>query len=284
MPNRTQSAGTLFVVATPIGNLSDMSERAREVLGTVELIAAEDTRHTSQMLTRFGIDTPLMSLHEHNEESRTSQLIVRLVSGENIALVSDAGTPLVSDPGFALVRSAIESKLRVVSVPGPCAAIAALTVSGLPTDRFVFEGFLPAKAAQRRERLIALSRDWRTLVVYEAPHRLVATLTDMAAVFAARRIAVARELTKQFETMYYGTATELAEQAQSDVNMTRGELVIVVAGAKEQASTATNVDEVLSVLISELSPAQAAKLAARLTGAKRDALYRRALELNGTKS
>jgi 16S rRNA (cytidine1402-2'-O)-methyltransferase len=285
MSARTQSvgplfAGTLYVVATPIGNLSDISGRARDVLASVTVIAAEDTRHTGNLLRTLGIATPLLSLHEHNEAQRAAQLISRLQAGENIALVSDAGTPLISDPGFDVVRTALAQGISVVPIPGACAAIAALSVAGLPTDRFAFEGFLPAKEKQRRERLMALSRDARTLVFYEAPHRLNATLQDIAATFGAqRRVAVARELTKQFETLYQGSAQELATRSKGDADMNRGEIVIVVAGADEQAPVMPEAEQVLRVLLAELTPAQAAKLTARLTNGKRDDLYRRAVEL-----
>jgi 16S rRNA (cytidine1402-2'-O)-methyltransferase len=286
MSTRAQSAGplnagTLFVVATPIGNLSDISDRARKVLAEVAAIAAEDTRHTGNLLKTLGVTTPLVSLHEHNEAQRATQLITRMRAGESIALVSDAGTPLISDPGFDLVRASIAAGIRVISVPGACAVIAALSIAGLPTDRFAFEGFLPTKAKQRRDRLASLNSDPRTLVFYEAPHRVGAALMDIAATFGAqRRVVVARELTKQFETLYYGTAQELADRAADDSDMQRGEIVIAVAGADEQSPSVMEADHVLRVLLAELAPAQAAKLAARLTDGKRDELYRRAVELS----
>ena len=195
------AAGTLYVVATPIGNLGDLSTRAREVLARVQLIAAEDTRHTRQLLQAFGIDTPLTSLHEHNEMHKSEALIARLVAGESIALVSDAGTPLISDPGFDLVAAARARGVSIVVIPGPCAAIAALSIAGLPTDRFVFEGFLPAKNSARVTRLQQLASEQRTMIFYEAPHRLKDVLRDLAAEFGAERTAsVSRELTKRFET------------------------------------------------------------------------------------
>ena len=197
----TVTAGTLYVVATPIGNLGDLSTRAREVLARVQLIAAEDTRHTRQLLQAFGIDTPLTSLHEHNEMHKSEALIARLVAGEAIALVSDAGTPLISDPGFDLVAAARARGVSIVVIPGPCAAIAALSIAGLPTDRFVFEGFLPAKNSARVTRLQQLASEQRTMIFYEAPHRLKEVLRDLAAEFGAERTAsVSRELTKRFET------------------------------------------------------------------------------------
>src|SRR5687768_15069417 len=213
------AAGTLYVVATPIGNLGDLSARAREVLSRVQLIAAEDTRHTRQLLQAFGIDTALTSLHEHNEMHKSATLITRLVAGESLALVSDAGTPLISDPGFDLVAAARARGVAVVVVPGPCAAIAALSIAGLPTDRFVFEGFLPAKNAARVTRLRELASEPRTMIFYEAPHRLAEVLRDLAAEFGAdRRASVSRELTKRFETTYPGTLAQLCEMAAQNAD------------------------------------------------------------------
>jgi 16S rRNA (cytidine1402-2'-O)-methyltransferase len=274
--------GALYVVATPIGNLGDLSARARAILANVGIIAAEDTRHTGALLQAFGISTPLVSLHEHNEAARTGGLLARLEKGETVALVSDAGTPLVSDPGFELVRSATEAGLRVLTVPGPSAAIAALSVSGLPVDRFAFEGFLPAKAAARRNALALLERETRTLVFYEAPHRLREVLADMALAFGKeRRAAVARELTKRFETTYYGTLQELADRAGDDADMNRGELVLLVAGAapKDPGASTLESSQVLRTLLEELPAAQAAKLTARLTGVARADLYALAVSL-----
>jgi 16S rRNA (cytidine1402-2'-O)-methyltransferase len=269
----------LYIVATPIGNLQDLSPRARDVLRSVDVIAAEDTRHTGALLKALGIAArSLIAMHEHNERKRVDELLARLRAGESVALVSDAGTPLVSDPGFDLVRAAAEQNIEVVAVPGPCAAIAALSLAGLPTDRFVFEGFLPAKSQARRERLQSLERESRTLVFYEAPHRLVEVLSDMSDVFGAdRRVAIARELTKLHETTYRGTFSELLERARVDQDMSRGEIVIVVAGCESQGTTPQEVERILRVLLEALAPAQAAKLAARLTGAKRSELYDLAL-------
>ncbi len=275
-------AGKLYIVATPIGNLGDLSARAREVLAGVAIVAAEDTRHTGRMLSGLGIKRPLLSLHEHNERQRTLQLLARLRAGESVALVSDAGTPLVSDPGFQLVRAAVEAGIEVCAVPGPCAALAALSVAGLPTDRFAFEGFLPARAAARRQRLASLAHDPRTLMFYEAPQRIAAALADMAAVFGAQRSgAVARELTKLHETVYHGTLGELAARAAVDRDMSRGELVCVVQGAAEAApDDGRQLDRVLSVLLKSLSPSQAAAAAAELTGLRRNDCYARALALH----
>lgn len=278
----TALPGALYVVATPIGNLGDLSPRARETLAQVALIAAEDTRHTRSLLQAFGIVTPLVSLHDHNEAARLGPLVERLRRGEAVALVSDAGTPLVSDPGFALVRAALDAGIRVTPIPGPTAAITALSASGLPTDRFAFEGFLPSKSGARKNALLELSREARTLIFYEAPHRLNEVLLAMAEVLGAeRRASVGRELTKRFETLYYGTLAELAERSTTDADMSRGELVIVVAGltAAEAPALSVDADKVLKTLLEELPAAQAAKLAARITGEKRAVLYERAVQL-----
>jgi 16S rRNA (cytidine1402-2'-O)-methyltransferase len=251
------------------------------VLASVALIAAEDTRHTRQLLQSCGIGTALTSLHEHNEGQKSAELVARLARGESIALVSDAGTPLVSDPGFELVAAARKQGIAVVAIPGACAAIAALSVAGLPTDRFAFEGFLPAKSAARCERLGQLAREERTLIFYEAPHRLVETLRDMVRMFGAERSAsISRELTKRFETTYSGTLAQLSEAAERDSDMTRGEIVIVVSGAPQtSAALEFDSDTLLRALLGELSPSQAARIAARLTGGKRSDLYEAALRL-----
>jgi 16S rRNA (cytidine1402-2'-O)-methyltransferase len=273
--------GTLYVVATPIGNLADLTPRAREVLASVALIAAEDTRHTRQLLQSCGIGTALTSLHEHNEAQKSAELVARLAQGDSIALVSDAGTPLVSDPGFDLVAAARRAGIAVVAIPGACAAIAALSVAGLPTDRFAFEGFLPAKTAARSERLEQLAREPRTLIFYEAPHRLGEVLRDMTQIFGAERSAsISRELTKRFETTYSGTLAQLRDAVERDSDMSRGEIVIVVSGAPS-TSTALELDSdaLLRALLEELSPSQAAKVAAHVTGGKRSELYEAALRL-----
>lgn len=270
------------MVATPIGNLGDLSPRAREVLAGVSLIAAEDTRHTGQLLQSFGVATPLTSMHEHNESRKSAALLDRVARGESIAIVSDAGTPLISDPGFDLIAAARQRNIPVIAVPGPCAAIAAISVAGLPTDRFAFEGFLASKSAARRTQLESLVAETRTLVFYEAPHRLTEVLRDMAAVLGGdRRATVSRELTKRFETTYSGSLAELAALAERDENMSRGEIVIVVTGAPEQSHDAVALDaqQLLRALLDELSPAQAAKIASRLTGTKRSELYDLAMRL-----
>jgi 16S rRNA (cytidine1402-2'-O)-methyltransferase len=275
--------GRLAVISTPIGNLGDLSPRARDELAAAELVAAEDTRRTGQLLTTLGLSRPLVSLHEHNERERIDELLVKLRAGARIALVSDAGTPLLSDPGFELVRRVAQEGMSVVAVPGPSAITAALSIAGLPTERFSFEGFLPARLGERRARVAELAAETRTLVFFEAPHRIAESLEDMAAAFGtARRAAVARELTKVFETVYRGTLADLAAQARSDSNFTRGEITVVVEGASRATAAAPGaaLDATLTVLLSELAPSKAAALAARLTGAKRNDAYARALELS----
>ena len=285
MSSRTPTAGMLYVVATPIGNLGDLSMRARQVLAEVDVIAAEDTRHTAGPLAHIGVTKPLISLHEHNEAQRVQMVLERIAAGERIALVSDAGTPLVSDPGFHLVRAVLAAGVQVTPIPGPCAAIAALSVAGLPTDRFVFEGFLPTKAGQRQQRLRELLTETRTLIFYEAPHRIAGVLADLAQAFGGERPAmIGRELTKQFESLYYGTLADLAARAQGDADMQRGEIVLLVAGAPvAEEQPRVDAEQVLRILIEELPASQAAKLAARITGAKRNELYARATQLASDK-
>jgi 16S rRNA (cytidine1402-2'-O)-methyltransferase len=268
--------GTLQVVATPIGNLADLSARARAVLAAAAIIAAEDTRHTRVLLQSLGLSTPLVSLHAHNEAQRVPELIARLARGEDVALVSDAGTPLLSDPGFELVRSAAAAGFQVRTVPGPSAITAALAVAGLPTQRFCFEGFLPARAHQRRAVLAQLAREPRTLVFFEAPHRIVATLEDLAAQFgASRQAVVARELTKIHEALYRGTLAQLLTSARADQNFARGEITLVVegAGAGAPAVDEAQLRRTVELLVKELPPGRAAALAAALTGAPRAAAY-----------
>lgn len=271
----TKPAGTLHVVATPIGNLGDLSPRAIEVLRSVAAICAEDTRHTRQLLAHFGIERPLLSLHEHNEEAASGPLVTRLAVGDSLALVSDAGTPLVSDPGFRLVRAARAAGIRVSPVPGASALVAALSVAGLPSDRFVFEGFLPAKAAARRERLQALAAETRTLLFYESSHRIGEALDDMASVFGGTRLAViARELTKLFETVLDGPLDALRALVAADSNQRRGEFVVMVHGADAGADTRTAEGQRVYALLSpHLPPSTAARLAAEISGASRKALY-----------
>jgi 16S rRNA (cytidine1402-2'-O)-methyltransferase len=272
---RRRVAGTLYVVATPIGNLADLSARAREVLGSVAAICAEDTRHTRALLAAYGLERPLLALHEHNEAELAWKLVERLRGGDSLALVSDAGTPLVSDPGYRLVREARAAGLQVSPVPGACAAIAALSVAGIPSDRFCFEGFLPAKASARRERLAALAREARTLVFYESSHRIEESLTDLADVFGPEREAViARELTKLFETVLGDSLGALLERVRADADQRKGEFVLVVRGAADDDSAALLEGKRLFLKLKEhLSPSRAAKLAAELSGAPRKSLY-----------
>jgi len=266
---------TLYVVATPIGNLADLTPRAQDVLRSVAAICAEDTRRSGQLLAHFGIQQPLVALHDHNEEAMAQRIVARLQAGESLALVSDAGTPLVSDPGYRLVRAAREAGIRVSPVPGACAAIAALSVAGLPSDRFTFEGFLPAKGAGRRERLQGLAAETRTLVFYESSHRITESLADMVATFGAERPAVlARELTKLFETVLDGTLGSLLQQVEADDNQRKGEFVVMVQGAADDDQAQLAAGRRMYAKLSEhLPPSTAAKLAAELTGAPRKALY-----------
>ncbi len=268
-------AGTLHVVATPIGNLGDLSPRAREVLAAVDAICAEDTRHTRQLLQAVGIERPLLALHEHNEGDVAWKLVERLRAGDSLALVADAGTPLVSDPGYRLVREVRAAGLRVSPVPGACAAIAALSVAGIPSDRFCFEGFLPAKAAARRERLQALANEPRTLVFYESAHRIEESLQDMAAAFGGDREAViAREITKLFETVLGDTLDDLVARVAADENQRKGEFVVVVrGGSDDEAARLREGQRLYAKLAAHLKPSVAAKLAADLSGAPRKALY-----------
>jgi len=268
--------GMLYVVATPIGNMGDLSPRAREVLGSVALVCAEDTRHTGQLLTHAGISVRLMSLHEHNEEGRVDDILQRLRAGDSVALVTDAGTPLISDPGFRLLAALRAAGLPASPVPGPCAAIAALSVAGLPTDRFYFEGFLPARSAARLARLRQLSTRGETLVFYEAANRMVETLDDAMAVCGpGRAAAVGRELTKRHETVYRGTLAEVRTALLADPGGGRGECTWVLAGrTTELAADDAELARVVAILAAELPASQAASLAARITGASRKAAYR----------
>jgi len=268
-------AGTLYIVATPIGNLGDLSPRAIEVLQQVGHIAAEDTRHSAGLMRQFAITTPMFPLHEHNERQKSQVLLERLLAGESIALISDAGTPLISDPGYVLVRDARQAGVRVVPIPGASALIAALSASGLPTDRFCFEGFLPAKSGARRKYLETLRNEPRTLVFYESPHRILDSLADMLAVFGDEREAVlARELTKTFETFHHAPLGELLEWVNADRDQQRGEFVLLLHGAESGENEALQEGErVAGLLAEELPLKQAAALAARISGAKKNALY-----------
>ena len=272
----TAAPGTLFVVATPIGNLDDLSPRARQILATVAVVACEDTRRTGQLLTRLGLQQPMLSLHEHNETQRVGELLARLRGGEDIALVSDAGTPLVSDPGYRLLLALRDAQLPVCPVPGPSAVIAALSIAGLPSDRFHFEGFLPPRAAARRRRLQPLAVYPQTLVFYEAVHRIDACLGDLADILGAERPAtLCRELTKRHETILRGSLGELRALRADDPGAERGELTLVVGGHTDDSGPAqAELERVFSLLAKELPPGRAAALAARITGARRADAYR----------
>lgn len=273
--------GTLYVVATPIGNLDDISARALRTLAEVSLIAAEDTRHSTRLLQHFGIRTPLAACHEHNEREEGGRFINRLLAGDDVALISDAGTPLISDPGYHLVRQARAAQVPVVPVPGACALIAGLSAAGLPSDRFVFEGFLPAKQAARKVRLEAVQHDPRTLIFYEAPHRLLDSVADMAQVFGAQRHGVlARELTKTFETIHGLPLQELHDWIAADPNQQRGECVLLIEGYQAPADAQQvplEAQRVLKLLMAELPLKRASSLAAEITGARKNALYQWAL-------
>ncbi len=275
-------AGVLYVVATPIGNLGDISPRALDVLRAVDRVAAEDTRRTGALLSHFGIRARQISLHEHNEPRQVPAVIGHLRAGGSVALVSDAGTPLISDPGYRLVTAAREAGIRVSPVPGPVAAMAALSVSGLPSDRFVFEGFLPAKGPARRQRLLALAEDPRTLIFYESSHRIAACLADMHETLGPeRRAVVARELTKTFEQVQGGSLADLCEWLAAHEDHRKGEFVVLAAGAPEvqDPGISPEAERVLRMLLEELPVKKAAKLAAEVTGASRNQLYALAVRI-----
>ncbi len=278
------AAGMLYVVATPIGNLGDMVPRAVDTLQTVSVIAAEDTRHSARLLTHFGIETPCIAYHDHSGEDRTQRLLDRLLAGDSVALISDAGTPLVSDPGYRLVRQARQAGIRVVPIPGACALVAALSAAGLPSDRFAFEGFLPAKAVARQTYLRGLNDDTRTLIFYEAPHRVLETLEDMCSVFGpARELVLARELTKAFETIQGGSLAFMRDWVAADSNQQRGEIVLLLQGApkSEAGAIGPEQEQIMRVLLEELPLKQAAAIGARLTGLKKNFLYQWALAQPG---
>lgn len=271
----------LYVVATPIGNLQDMTPRAVDILQRVELIAAEDTRHSARLMAHCGIDTRLVSVHEHNERQRIETIVHQLQSGASVALISDAGTPLISDPGYVVVKGVREAGYKVVPVPGCVAFVAALSAAGLPTDRFAFEGFLPHKSSGRKQQLKGLVDESRTLVFYESPHRILASLKDMQSVFGGDRVvAVARELTKTYETIHVDKLDALLEWMAADNNQQRGEFVVLVHGVESKGEVALDAKalEVLDILLAELPASQAASLAAKITGLKKKVLYQAALE------
>jgi 16S rRNA (cytidine1402-2'-O)-methyltransferase len=278
--------GRLWVVATPIGNLEDLAPRAQRVLAEVDLVAAEDTRHTGKLLARLGVSRPLLSLHEHNESARVAQILDRMRQGQDVALVSDAGTPLVSDPGFRLVRAVRQAGFEVFPIPGPSAAIAALSVAGLPSDRFWFEGFLPASGSARRQRLEPLLALPVTVICYESSHRIRALADDLAALAPDREMALAREISKQFEEHFFGEASALSAWLDADVNRLRGEFVVVLGGQPEvvrggEEAWTPEQERLLKVLLDDLPLKQAVGLASRLTGLPRNRVYARALEWTG---
>ena len=273
--------GTLFVVATPIGNLEDLSPRARQTLEAVDLIAAEDTRHTGRLLSHFGVKTPLFALHDHNEDKVVKTLMAELVNGKSIALVSDAGTPLISDPGFRLVGSAHANGVRVVPIAGPSAATAALSAAGLPTDRYCFEGFLPAKQKSRRTRLAELATEPRSVVIYESVHRIRDCLADLVAEFGAQRVAfIGRELTKLHEQCVQAPLAELLRQVDVGDIACKGEFVVVISGCSDAVASPIAVDPLLAELAVHLPTREAARIAAKVTGGRPNDLYARLLELS----
>jgi 16S rRNA (cytidine1402-2'-O)-methyltransferase len=274
MTDTREGRGRLYVVGTPIGDVDDLSPRARDVLAKADVIAAEDTRHTRGLLSRIGVESRLIAYHEHNEAERVPALLEQLAAGKSVALVSDAGTPLISDPGWRLVKAAQESGVTVVPIPGPCAAIAALCAAGLPTDSFVFEGFLPRRDGARAARLDSLKHEERTIVLYEAVHRIAETLAALReALGDDRRAAIARELTKTHEQITAGTLADLAGRLESSIPLL-GEFVIVVAGAAAAAPDEREARRVYDLLAAELPPDQALKLSVAITGVSRNVLYR----------
>ncbi len=274
--------GVLYVVATPIGNLADVSQRALEVLAAVDIIAAEDTRHSGRLLQQYQITSKTMALHDHNERDRAPDVVQRLAQGKSVALISDAGTPLISDPGFHLVRLAHEQGFKVVPIPGASAMLAALSAAGLPSDRFVFEGFLPSKSSARKKRLEAMAAESRTLIFYEAPHRILDTLTDMVDVFGADRyVVLARELTKTFETIRGDAVGNLLNWVKNDPDQQKGEMVLLVKGLDTEANNSSEQEaqRILKILLEELSLSQASSLAAKITGTRKKPLYQFGLSL-----
>lgn len=274
--------GSLYIVATPIGNMGDMTERAQKTLSEVDVIAVEDTRRSGQLLRNFEISTPMIAVHEHNERQICDSLLDRIEKGESIALISDAGTPLLSDPGYFLVNQARERELYVVPIPGVSAVITALSVAGLPTDRFVFEGFLPAKSSARQQKLVKLKDDIRTVIFYEAPHRIVDMLKDCQLIFGGqRKVVLARELTKTFETVHGDELDALIPWVEADENQKKGEFVVLVHGAAAREDTGVDAESerILLILLEDLPVKQAAALTASITGLKKNALYQYALGL-----
>ena len=274
--------GLLYIVAMPIGNRADITERAKEVLASVDTIAVEDTRHSRPLLQTLGIGTPMLAMHEHNEKMLVSRLIEKLEAGASIAVISDAGTPLISDPGFPLVRACQQAGIKVTPIPGPSAVICALSAAGLPTDRFLFEGFPARTSSARREQFGRLKDEAITLIFYESSHRIMDSLTDMAAVFGEDRPAViARELTKLHETILHQTLGLLCQTLAEDPNQKKGEFVVLVAGAvRSEDEVDPDTQRTLEILLKELPTKKAATLAAKITGVKKNRLYQLALDIN----
>ncbi len=269
---------SLYIVPTPIGNLGDITRRAVEVLGMVDLIAAEDTRHSAILLNHLDIKASLFALHDHNEQQKADVLIAKVKQGLSVALISDAGTPLISDPGYHLVTRCREAGVRVVPLPGPCAAITALSAAGLPTDRFAFEGFLPAKEKARDDKLTELLGETRTLVFYEAPRRLLDTMAAIARLYGERQVVVARELTKTFETIHSLPATDMLTWLGEDDNRCRGEIVLMLAGARpDPDALPPEALRTLALLQKELPLKKAAALTAEIHGVKKNELYKEGL-------
>jgi len=267
--------GILYVVATPIGNLSDVSDRMRHTLANVSKIAAEDTRRTKQLLSHIDVDTPCFSFHDHNERQKLEYIVQLLASGESIALVSDAGTPLISDPGYPLVSELRARNMQVVAIPGPCALISALSIAGLPSDRFIFEGFLPSKSAARLAMLKNMANETATSIFYESSHRIKACLCDMKEAFGGdRQVVIARELTKTFETVLDASVEQLIEVLEKDSNQSKGEFVVMVRGAAKKSSELSKESRLLAAKLSEHLPKkQAAKITAEMFGDKKNRIY-----------
>lgn len=277
-PDIGADSGQLFVVATPIGNLADISHRALQVLTNVTTILAEDTRHSKRLLNHYGISTKLRSCHEHNEQSQIDWVQSQLDSGADLALISDAGTPLISDPGFVLVRALRLAGYSVLAVPGPSSIIAALSVAGLPTDGFVFDGFLPAKSSARQTALMGYENEHRTIVLLESSHRIQACLADIVAVLGGhRQVVIARELTKRFETVLAGQASEVLDVVHANEDHTRGEFVVMLAGGEPMSESDANINSMLKIMLAELPVKQAAGLAAKITGKRKNDVYQLAL-------
>ena len=274
--------GELYLVATPIGDMTDIAPRALGILNTVDIVAVEDKRRSSRLFSHFGIKTPMISYHDHSEEKQVKKIIDELLCGKSVALISDAGTPLISDPGYKLVNAAKNKSIKVSPVPGPCALIAAISASGLPSDRFIFEGFLPSKSIPRITKIQNISADSRTIIFYEAPHRILETLIDMIKVIGpSRKIVLARELTKTYETFISGTLEGVLEIIEKDLNQQKGEIVIVLAGAdySEKKIEAQDSKRILSVLLEELPLKQAVSLGSKITGVQKNIFYKLALDL-----